>query len=394
MKFQNRYALIVLAAALSLLGACSQTTKEEKKAEISEPAAPELSIALNAEQLELAGIQTGNVTHRNLTDVVKLNGRIMSLPGAEALASTPFGGILRSATLLPGQTVSKGQVIATIENPAFIDMQRQYLEAQSRESYLKAEYERQQILRKDQINAAKTLQKIRADYQAIKAETEALRAKIKLAGLSLTALKEGKISAQGKLKAPISGVITAVRARLGQELKAGSPLFEIRDPQALYLKLEAFEGQIGKVVPGQAVRYALAEGKRNKRKAQVLAVSPAIGEDKTAPISCTLDDQDLQGLRAGMYAKAWVELGQKTTEAVPSEAIVQLAGKDYLAEAQKQNDGQGMRFTLIEVRKGVSQGGYTAVRFPASYRHEGKHFATKEAYTVLSALRNASEGEE
>ena len=49
---------------------------------------------------------------------------------------------------------------------------------------------------------------------------------------------------------------------------------------------------------------------------------------------------------------------------------------------------------LIEVRKNVSQGGYTAVRFPASYRHEGKLFVAKEAYAVLSALRNASEGEE
>ena len=93
---------------------------------------------------------------------------------------------------MPGQPIKKGQVIATLENPEFIDIQQQYLESSSRVTLLQQEFDRQQLLRKQDVNAAKTLQQITSDLQVMKAKLSALDAKISMAGISKTALSEGK----------------------------------------------------------------------------------------------------------------------------------------------------------------------------------------------------------
>ena len=53
----------------------------------------------------------------------------------------------------------KGEVIAVLENPEFIQLQQDYLDYKSQLIYLKEELERQQELAKENVNAKKTLQK-------------------------------------------------------------------------------------------------------------------------------------------------------------------------------------------------------------------------------------------
>ncbi len=45
--------------------------------------------------------------------------------------SFPMGGYLKSTNLLPGMHVSKGQVIARIEDPGLVQLQQDYLVALS-----------------------------------------------------------------------------------------------------------------------------------------------------------------------------------------------------------------------------------------------------------------------
>jgi len=40
--------------------------------------------------------------------------------------SIPLGGYLKSTKLLPGMKVSKGDVIAVVENPQFVQLQQDY----------------------------------------------------------------------------------------------------------------------------------------------------------------------------------------------------------------------------------------------------------------------------
>ena len=65
--------------------------------------------------------------------VLKLNGMIDVPPqNLVSVAIIPLGGYLKSSSLLPGKLEIKGQVIAVIENPQFIQLQQDYLMAKSK----------------------------------------------------------------------------------------------------------------------------------------------------------------------------------------------------------------------------------------------------------------------
>lgn len=97
-------------------------------------------------------------------------------------------------------------------------------------------------------------------------------------------------------------------------------------------------------------------------------------------------------LLPGMYVKAWVETGTEQKSAVPNDAIVQLDGLDYII-IQTADSKDGYTFQLVQVAKGMEQEGYTAIELPQSVNQQSLKVVTKNAYTILSAIKNAEEEE-
>jgi len=144
---------------LFFLAACSkpeQPATEQRSTETN-------TIGLTADQVRNAGVTIGKLEQRAISGVVKANGKLDVPPQQLVSVSVPLGGFLKSTSLLPGSKVRKGQVIAVIENPDYIQLQQDYLEARNQSEYNKAEYARQQELAKENVNAQKTLQQSKAN---------------------------------------------------------------------------------------------------------------------------------------------------------------------------------------------------------------------------------------
>jgi len=121
--------IIVFTLLLLTNVACNQaSTTENKNAAVK----PVDEVSLSKAQYKVAAVQIGTVEMRSLSDVIKANGAIDVPPESRVAISAPLGGYIKSTGLLPGQQIQKGQVIATIENAVFIDMQQDYLESKSR----------------------------------------------------------------------------------------------------------------------------------------------------------------------------------------------------------------------------------------------------------------------
>lgn len=116
-----------------------ETVTSESTNDISKEAK---RIIFTDEQYQLAGIETGKIKLMNISDMIKLNGMIDVSPGSQAIISVPLGGYIRSTGFVPGQAVSKGQVIAMLESKEFIDLQQSYLQSKSQYEFLSQEYER------------------------------------------------------------------------------------------------------------------------------------------------------------------------------------------------------------------------------------------------------------
>ena len=122
-----------------VLFACNGTPKktEESKAE---EVIPEDIVEMRADQIKLANIETGSIEMRAMSGTLKVNGIIAVAPQNMATVCASMGGFIKSTTLMPGNSVSKGQTLAVIENQEFVDIQQSYLEAKNKFEFAEGEF--------------------------------------------------------------------------------------------------------------------------------------------------------------------------------------------------------------------------------------------------------------
>jgi cobalt-zinc-cadmium efflux system membrane fusion protein len=96
----------------------------------------------------------------------------------------------------------------------------------------------------------------------------------------------------------------------------------------------------------------------------------------------------------GMYVNAIVETSGNEAATVPSVAIVSFDDKDYIFLYEKDKVEKGNSFTeyrMVEVQKGLSDGGFTELILPAGFDIKSTRVVIKGAYNILSAKKNAGE---
>lgn len=394
MNSSNHKHFLIVLSALLLFSACGNKQSAEEKTSsetITDSVATKTNeIIFTPDQYKLAGIETGTIEMRSLSNIIKLNGMIDVEPSNMATVSAPLGGYIKTAGLLPGQAIKKGQVLATLENPEFITLQQDYLESKGRLQYLEQEYQRQQQLREEDVNSAKTFQQVASDYKVMQARINGLEQRLALAGINKAALRGGKISRTANLYAPISGYIKISNVNIGKYVNPTDVLFELINRDDLHLALNAFEKDLDKIKVGQTVKFSLAKENDYNRTAKIFLVGQSTGDDGIIPVHCHFQKQDQSGLLPGMYVKAWIETGTVKQMAAPTDAIVQLEGKDYLI-LETEHSEKGYKFQLEQVKKGTEQEGYTAITLPDSFDSKTAKIVTKNAYAILSVLKNSEE---
>ena len=396
-QFNTKISLLILSTLLMV--ACgdkdsgkSESSEESSMKEEQPVATGTKQITFTKDQYNLAEIETGAIEMRNLSNIIKLNGVIDVEPKSMASVSAPLGGYLKTAGRLPGEEIKKGQVLATIENPEFIQIQLGYLESLSRLQFLEEEFNRQKKLREEDINSAKTFQQVSSDYKITQGRVKAYEQQLALAGISRSSVQNGNITRTANLYAPISGFIKASNVNIGNYVSPQDVLFELVDLNDIHLALNAFERDLEKLEIGQTVKFSLSDDNTFNRTAEVFLIGKATGSDRMTPVHCHIKQEDQKGLLPGMYVKAWVESGTNKQNAIPSAALVQYEGKDFVI-LQTEETEDGYTFKLEQVKKGIEQEGYTAITFADGATVQNFKPVVKNAYSILSALRNSEEEE-
>ncbi len=399
MNIQFNTKILVVFLSILFLTACGNKDAENKKLPAETAITQEENksndlkqITFTKDQYNLASIETGQIEMRNLSNIVKLNGVIDVEPRSMATVSAPLGGYIKTAGLLSGEAVKKGQVLATIENPEFIKIQQEYLESLGKLQFLEEEYNRQKKLRAEDINSAKTFQQVRSDYNVMKARIKGFEQQLALAGINKTSVQNGNITRTSNLYAPITGFIKVSNKNIGDYVNPQDVIFELVNVNDIHLALNAFEKDLEKIEVGQTVKFSLANDDNFNRTAKIFLVGKSAGEDRIIPVHGRLESQDKKGLLPGMYVKAWIETGTDKQNAVPTDAIVKLEGKDFII-LQTSKTANGITFQLAQIRTGITQEGYTAIILADSMKTKEAKIVVKNAYSILSALINLEEAE-
>ena len=245
---------------------------------------------------------------------VSFNGTMVIPPQRMATVSLTMGGVIKSTSLLPGEPVRQGSVLATLENPDFITLQQTYLESHAQAEFLEAEYLRQQALSVEQAASQKKLQQSKADYLSMKSRVEAAAAQLKLLEVEPEVLLKEGIQPFLQIKAPISGYVADVKMNVGKYMNVGDALCEIVDKSRTLLRLTTYEKDLADMKVGNPVQFRVNGMGKIVFKATLISIGQKVDEDtRSVEVYARVDTVDSQ-FRPGMYVTARIMKEQASAE--------------------------------------------------------------------------------
>jgi len=341
------------------------------------------TVVLSDAQIQSAGIVTALPQQKDLASLLKVNGAVDVPPQSMVSVSVPLGGYLKSTHLLPGMHVRKGEVIATLEDQQYIQLQEDYLVTQSKLRYAETEYNRQKELRQSQSSSDKVYQQSNMEYEQNRIVLRALGEKLKLIQIDPLQLNESNISRSISVLSPITGFVSSVKVNIGKYVTPADVLFELVDPEDIHLNLRVFEKDVAKLSIGQPLTAYTIHAPDARYPCEIMLISQSLSEDRTVEVHCHFKKYD-RILLPGMYMNAEIELHNHDALVVPEEAVVMFEGRGYafIAEAPRE-------FRMVPVITGMNEGGYIEIMDASTWKD--KQVVVKGAYTLLMELKNKSE---
>ena len=403
-----KFNIIILILLTLFLASCEKSEKSERSMEKTEEQSGHESselAELTQEQMDAVGISLGQIEMKELTSIVKANGALSVPNNNKASATSLYGGVIKTLNVQVGDYVKKGQVIATIANPEFIQLQEDYLTIGNRIIFAEQEYKRQRELFDNDAGAKKNLQNADAELKTLRTKRASLQRQIQMMGISPGSVSNKNLRSGLAVTAPISGTISTILLQIGSYIDVSSPVAEIVDNSSLHLDLQVFEKDLPLIKVGQKIHFTLTNNPVVEYDAEVYSIGTAFeNQSKTIPIHCKVKGNK-NGLIDGMNATAVVSLDNKLMSAVPNTAITSADGKDYIflvsdkkaenhkdVKSEEKHNEKTINFERIEVVKGTTEMGYTAIT-PVKSIPESAKIATKGAFFINAKLTNSGEHE-
>ena len=398
-------ALMIFILMGVLITSCNNSKEsitEKTPKEHSEDEGHSEELELTAAQIKSVDIVIGSIEQKNLNSVVKASGQLAVPPQNEAEVNVLSGGIIRRINVMEGQRVSKGQVLAFIENQELIKLQQDYLSVKSGFSYVDAEYQRQQQLKAANAGTGKAYQLAEANYNAELTRIKALERQLQQLGISPKRVSAGNITSQIPVVSPIRGTLGTISAKTGSFVQPGTSLMDIVDNSNIHADLIVFEKDLAKVKVGQKVNFQLTNQDNQVIEGEVYGINKSFENDSKGVVVHTVIKKSGSNLIPGMYVTGLISVGTELTSAVPINALVRSEGKDYIfivddnpeKESKKANKGEvneeKIRFKKIEVTTGITELGYIQISSLKKLPDNVK-VVTKGAFYLQSKSAGGSE---
>ena len=147
---------------------------------------------------------------------------------------------------------------------------------------------------------------------------------------------------------------------------------------------------------GQTIHFSLTNNPGKEYDAKIFGISNTFEpETKAIAVHATVEG-DKQGLIDGMSITALISLEQATVDALPTEAIVNYQGQDFIFIRSKSlsdlnsTDNNTIEFEKIPVRKGTTDIGYSEVTLLKDIS-DTTSIVVKGAFFLLAKMTNEGE---
>lgn len=314
---------------------------------------------MSPEAIALANVQTQKVKTVSPEHEISLTGKVAVNEQKLAVITANYSGRIEKLFIdFTGQTVSKGQKLASIYSPELVTAQKELIEASKFKEINPALY-------------------------------KASKEKLRLWKISETQINEiensGVVLTEFDVYADQSGVVTRRDISKGDYVNKGTVLFEIADLSNVWIFLDAYESDLPFMKIGQKVTITLASIPGKEFNSTISFIDPLINpQTRTAAVRAELNNPQ-QILKPEMFVKGKIKASLSVSGksiVIPKTSLL-WTGKRSVVYVKVPNT-EFPAFEMREITLGASLGEYYMVE---SGLTEGEEIVTNGVFAIDGAAQ-------
>lgn len=397
MKRLPTWAFLICLPGLLLVN-CSKFNKAEVKRDSAtiksdhadEPAHEALprKLQIDPKVIQAAKIRTAPAQREVLGSALTLSGEIVAVPDKMARVASPVAGRMTQVFVNEGDSVKKGSPLAVVRIVELGNVQAAHTSAVARAAAARANANRLQTLLDKGLAARQELVSAKAEAESLDAQAKALEQQLSALGV---ATGHDSASSQITLRAPVSGVVIARTAIVGQPVPVDASVATIADLSEVWFLARVFEKDLAKLHVGADAEVQLNAYPDQRFSGKIAYLGQQIdpvARTVTARIPLT-NREDI--LRVGLFGSAKVSMAdaaqkQPAVLVVPRDAVTEIGGKPVVFVQHADGD-----FELHEVVLGAEGLGKVQVH---SGLRDGEAVVVDGVFTLKSLLLKSTFAEE
>ncbi|CAI8814872.1 membrane fusion protein, heavy metal efflux system [Methylococcus capsulatus] len=318
-------------------------------------------VKMDAQQIEHLDVRVAKPEIVNALPLAWAPARVVIPPDREFIVSAPQAGVITRIDVALGSSVAPGQVVAEMQSPDLLTLQRDLLNAATEYELAGSKLNRDQKLLDEGVISKLRWQETRSTFDKAQANLRQAEQVLDASGMSAKDIAELKrtrsISNTLLLRTPIRGVLLERLATVGQRVSMLAPLFRIGNVDQLWLEIDMPQERLSEIRLKDRV-----ELDSPRIRATIIEVSQNVRPDsQTALVRAVIDEHD-DSVRAGQNVN--VQVMHASTDficRVPLAAIISQDGRQYVFV--RTSDGFAVRpvkVAAVDGRQAIIHEGLTA----------------------------------
>jgi len=289
----------------------------------------------SARSADMAGVKTARpVVAGGLPDAVVL-ARVTYDLNRFARVTPLAGGVVRRVLADVGQSVARGDHLATLSSPEIARVKSEYLTARVEEALGLTVLKREQDLLAQKISARQDYDRANAEYEVARNTTASARQLLLNFGLTeqtiLLLEQSGSAASNLEILAPFSGTIVDRHAVQGEAVEPGDTLFKIADLSSMWLELSIPENEISSVSVGQSLVVTFDAQAGLEVSGRLTWVGTSVDEESRMVKGRAVVPNPGRVMRHGMFGEARLHTEDVSdTLYVPADAVQQIDGIPFV----------------------------------------------------------------
>jgi len=305
------------------------------------------------------------VSEQRVTDRLDLSAKVEPDPARMFRVLPPASGRVLAIKVKPGDTVTRGAMLATIDSADAAAAQTDLTKARIEATRAQRAADRQKVLLDHGAIAEKDYVDAKAASDSANAELERAKQHLTVLGIDVVSLKDGI-----PLLSPSKGIVLTVSAAPGEFSKSldnSDPLMTIADLSIVWIVGDVFEKDIAKVQSGTKVTVTVDSFPGHQWTGRIDSVAGVLDPvTRTLKVRVALANPG-EKLKPEMFAAIHIDMGSRKALVVPASAVIHegqntivFVDKDGKPAQQNVTTGRVIDGT-VEITSGIEEGHRVAV---------------------------------